>query len=221
MRVNQPFNKLIDMKKIFILLLFATILFTGCKKEDPPIANFTAKSSAYLTESVSFRSTSENADKITWEFGDGKTAIGESVQHAYQESGMFNVKLTAENEGGKDTYSQSITISIGKAEFNITNKTSWGIYLLSCKWGDPDVEFTEYGYIASGTSTEFVQTNQSQIGLGGKANGIVFVCAYPFSVVNFTKNRFAIYDTTHIYTGNQIVGIDKSISVQIKDLPAI
>jgi PKD repeat protein len=39
--------------------------------------------------------------KYNWDFGDGKSDFGEIVEHVYQESGNYEIKLTVEDEEGK------------------------------------------------------------------------------------------------------------------------
>lgn len=46
-----------------------------------------------------------------WDFGDGKTASGETAEHAYDSTGDFTVKLTVtDNKGLKTTTSLTVTV---------------------------------------------------------------------------------------------------------------
>lgn len=45
-----------------------------------------------------FISSSTNADQLTWDFGDGGTATGDSVIHTYRDSGFYDVTLMASND---------------------------------------------------------------------------------------------------------------------------
>ena len=47
-----------------------------------------------------------------WEFGDGSTADGDSVMHAYSESGSYTVTVTATNRGGRSSVSESTSINV-------------------------------------------------------------------------------------------------------------
>ena len=49
---------------------------------------------------------------FTWNFGDGTIAVEEdTIFHTYSENGTYNVTLVVENEYGKDSITNQITIS--------------------------------------------------------------------------------------------------------------
>ena len=45
-----------------------------------------------------------------WEFGDGATATGRSVEHAYDEPGMYTVELTVSGPAGNDTATETVIV---------------------------------------------------------------------------------------------------------------
>jgi PKD repeat protein len=51
---------------------------------------------------VAFENLSKNGKRFSWDFGDGKTSAEPSPLHAYTEPGLYSVRLTAENDIGKD-----------------------------------------------------------------------------------------------------------------------
>ncbi|MBI3856984.1 MAG: PKD domain-containing protein [Planctomycetes bacterium] len=51
---------------------------------------------------VAFENLSKNGKRFTWDFGDGKRSVEESPVHAYTEPGLYTVRLTVENDLGKD-----------------------------------------------------------------------------------------------------------------------
>src|SRR5690606_24466892 len=52
-----------------------------------------------------------------WNFGDGNSAVGDSVMHSYSQNGSYNVRLVAMGYCGMDTLHQTVNISkIGMAE---------------------------------------------------------------------------------------------------------
>jgi PKD repeat protein len=106
------------MKHLNYLLCYFflfSILLISCKKEDTkpaPIASFTiSKTSAIVSETITFTSTSQNATSYSWDFGDGNTSTNMNPTHVYSSAGTFSVTLTAIGEGGENTSSQSITIA--------------------------------------------------------------------------------------------------------------
>jgi hypothetical protein len=68
-------------------------------------------------------------DTFAWSFGDGATASGPDVTHAYNTSGTFSVGLIVTDENGQ-TGSATVTINVGsastpiKAQFKLQFKTS-------------------------------------------------------------------------------------------------
>lgn len=48
----------------------------------------------YIDSDVTFINTSPTEGKAVWDFGDGKTAEGDTVFHPFDEAGTYNVKLT-------------------------------------------------------------------------------------------------------------------------------
>jgi PKD repeat protein len=54
------------------------------------------------TLEVAFENLSKNAKRSSWDFGDGKTSAELSPVHAYTAPGLYSVRLTVENDIGKD-----------------------------------------------------------------------------------------------------------------------
>ena len=48
----------------------------------------------YIDSDITFKNTSSTKGEAVWDFGDGNTATGDEVLHAYDEAGTYNVKLT-------------------------------------------------------------------------------------------------------------------------------
>jgi len=47
---------------------------------------------------------------LTWDLGDGQTALGASVVHVYAKAGAFPVTLTASSSGGTTTTGSTVTV---------------------------------------------------------------------------------------------------------------
>jgi len=92
------------------LLLFA---FTGCKKDDPPTANFTYQVAEL---SVSFTYAGTDAESYSWDFGDGNSSTVQNPSHTYGAGGTYTVVLTATNEDGDDEESQDVLVEASTAE---------------------------------------------------------------------------------------------------------
>jgi len=101
---------------------------------------------------VTFANTSANAASYEWNFGDSETSTEENPVHVYQSSGEFEVTLTASNECGFTSNTQTIMISLTGVEeipgieaFNIFPNPNSGQFTLTLK-GQPyaalEVKFT-------------------------------------------------------------------------------
>ncbi len=76
--------------------------------DDVPVAGFTVDANAY---NVDFTNTTTNATSYSWNFGDGNTSSETNPSHTYVNDGMYDVVLTATNNCGSVTFTQTINIS--------------------------------------------------------------------------------------------------------------
>jgi PKD repeat protein len=77
-----------------------------------PVSRFTAsQTTAEEGQSIRFQSLSiNNPTTLAWDFGDGSTASGTSVTHAFARVGSYQVRLRAVNAAGSDESSQTISV---------------------------------------------------------------------------------------------------------------
>ena len=73
-----------------------------------PTANFSSTTNGLQ---VDFTNNSTNADSYEWDFGDNNSSTQTNPSHTYAADGTYEVTLTATNECGSVTTSQSITIT--------------------------------------------------------------------------------------------------------------
>lgn len=104
------------------MILFSFFIVSCTKEEEEPVAGFTmSKTSVDVDETVEFTNNSENAVTYLWDFGDGNTSTDEHPAHSYSSGGNFTITLTATGDGGKDTYTQTIEVSLTiSGTWNIT-----------------------------------------------------------------------------------------------------
>lgn len=78
----------------------------------PPTADFEFRSRTIeVGEVMVFTDTSTgNPDVFVWDFGDGTTGIGSSVEHSFDEPGTYDVQLTVSNSAGNDDTTAQITV---------------------------------------------------------------------------------------------------------------
>jgi len=61
---------------------------------------------------VTFTNASQHADEVLWDFGDGETTTIENPVHVYLQTGVYVVKLTATNDCGAKTTSDTLYIGV-------------------------------------------------------------------------------------------------------------
>ncbi len=127
--------------KYIIPVIAGALIMTGCKKVDPPNANF-----IYTIDvlTVTFQNLSSGADSYEWNFGDGNTSTEANPVHTYADGGDYTVSLKAVNEGGSNTFSDDFTLTKPGAIID-GNFDDWAEY--SAIYSDPDA--------ANGTLKEF------------------------------------------------------------------
>ncbi|UCH42338.1 MAG: PD40 domain-containing protein [Dehalococcoidales bacterium] len=118
----QCIRSLLSNTKSIILtgLLLTALLLPACAGP-PPKAGFTASATTGPAPlNVTFSDTSQNADRLQWDFGDGSSSTsdtaGDNVTHQYTKAGSYLVVLTAVKEGKQEetsTANTTITVSPG------------------------------------------------------------------------------------------------------------
>ena len=98
------------MKRFYIVLLVALIVFTSCEKK--PVASFfSSEIDVYVNEDVFFTNTSIDAKYFEWDFGDGTYSNATNPVHKWQASGIYTVVLTASSNKYTDKAYQDISVT--------------------------------------------------------------------------------------------------------------
>jgi len=113
------------MKKKILLWVFAIFLIlalAGCgvvpPLNQPPTASFTASTTSGVVplEVFFYASGSYDPDgnilSYAWDFKDGNTGSGQTVNHTFASAGSYNVTLTiTDNDGAIDSTTKTITVT--------------------------------------------------------------------------------------------------------------
>lgn len=92
--------------------------------------NFTKSATSVCKNTpVIFTNTSTPSGSLaTWYFGDGTSATGNTVSHAYANAGTYTVKMVADLNGCQDSTTQTITVTQAPtASFTATNPVSCSV----------------------------------------------------------------------------------------------
>jgi len=125
---------------------------------EPPTAEFsvTPPSGLEPMTAADFQSTGSCSGGCSWSwaFGDGTTASGEAVSHAFGRSGTYTVTLTVTNVSGNDTSTSNVEVTSCWAP--PVPSVSGTIVPGSACWGD-----TLVATFPGGTGTEFLWSTGS------------------------------------------------------------
>ncbi|MFN8393991.1 MAG: PKD domain-containing protein [Bacteroidia bacterium] len=115
-----------------------------------PVANFTYSLSA---STITCQSTATGANGITWSFGDGGTATGANVSHAYANSGTYTVCQYATSACATDTFCTNVAMVTNGNVFWRRNYTGLGTAIPR---GSATNANGQTVIVGAGTSQEFV-----------------------------------------------------------------
>ncbi|ACY96601.1 PKD domain-containing protein [Thermomonospora curvata] len=203
----------------------AVFLYSGVPNELPE-ASFTSQCDQL--ECSFDASASEDPDgtiaSYSWDFGDGKTGTGKTVEHTYDEPGTYTVKLTVtDNRGGQGTVTEQVSVTQnataigyrGGAGFNANTREATVTVPSSVQPGDgmvlimtanstsvtitPPAGWTQIGTQTAGSA---VSTVWKRVATAGDAGSTVSVGVSDYAKVDL---RLLAYEGTD--TGNPVAAI--------------
>ena len=150
---SDYFNGVIDDVSVYPNVLSAARLAahyaagTQPAPNDAPTASFTAASDGKTATFDASASTDPDGtiSSYSWDFGDGESGSGATVEHEYAEAGTYSVTLTVtDNRGATDQETTVLTIVDPESGVLATDSFS---RTTSGGWGSADVggEWTRYG----------------------------------------------------------------------------
>ena len=153
-----------------------------------PTAAFTLNQTGGGQEVVDFDASGSSADAVSydWDFGDGNTDSGATVQHTYAGGGQYTVTLTVTDDcGGQDVTTQTIDVTIGLNEIDLTDINLYpnptrDVFTLSFELTEvQDVDIyvlNAMGQVIYSESLEnFTGSYSEAINLTGEAKGVYMV----------------------------------------------
>lgn len=94
----------------WVMVATLPVIFS-CKRLPEPDFSFTPTENPEAGDTISFINQSVDADSYEWQFGDGSSSNLADPLYIYDQAGIYEVTLTAENEAGSQAKTQSITIN--------------------------------------------------------------------------------------------------------------
>ena len=131
----NSFSKFFKFGFVFIAII-SLALVAGCKDDDDdpdpvqPTASFQYEIDGDNFLMVTFTNFSQNATSYSWAFGDGETSTDKDPVHTYAAAGEYTVELTATNDEGSKSKSETFTLTDPNAAGKLlTGETSKTWYL--------------------------------------------------------------------------------------------
>ena len=93
-----------------------------------------------------FNNLTDDADTYEWDFGDGNGSQAIAPLHIYADAGTYTVTLTATNDCGSNTYTETIVISSVEKEqsiepFSLYPNPNTGSFII--QWGDQSLDILQ------------------------------------------------------------------------------
>jgi len=141
------------------------ITITETLSNQSPTASFTANPTSGIAPlEVSFNASSSSDSDGTiisyaWDFKDGNTGNGQTINHTFSSTGSYNVGLTiTDNEGATDSATKTITVTTAPTIAKLYLFAEDGTYLgkLTTNEFDSDSIFNEYGTYGSKYSSKSI-----------------------------------------------------------------
>ncbi len=92
----------------FILVLLTLI---SCQRLPKPDFSYTPSDNPEAGDTIQFTNLSEEATSYQWEFGNGNSSVEEDPYYIYDRAGIYDIKLTAYNQAGEESITESVTIN--------------------------------------------------------------------------------------------------------------
>ena len=171
-----------------------------------PTAVLTAPETAFQEDALSFSAAGSGDDRgivsYTWDFGDGKTASGKSVTHAYTAGGTYTVTLTLQDSAGNKTIkTQTVTVTAAADSTPVT------VTVLD-QAGTP-LRSAQVVYDLGGANTSYYTDSSGQVSFHTTDSGAVEIGAYASGCLPASK------------TATLVHGYESEITLRLEAAPVV
>jgi PKD repeat protein len=161
------------MKKI--MFLSAGILFLAVSCSKAPVADFSFTSPVKVGEEVTFNNLSKNADRFSWDFGDGYRSTQSDPSHTFGKAGTCTVSLQAMGEEESTYTSKELLITGNTYSFRNGSSVDFQAFYSFSRVGTEIRDFVEHGSLLMGKETVAVITERTTVCFGIVIGETLFV----------------------------------------------
>lgn len=207
--------------KLFAVVVLLSMFVAACKDDAvDPTGDFTFAVSSDNTLLVSFAASGADADRVSWDFGDGETSTSIHPVHTYAEGGTYTVVLTLFGGSGSSpaVITQIITVidspvagfSFVKDYMTITftNTTTHG---QSYVWDFGDGETSDeenpvHTYAVAGDYAVTLSVTGVEGAIPASVSQTVSASEVPYTAITIVNGDFQLPGTGKVPTWDGIPG---------------
>lgn len=101
----------IQKTRLYFILIASVLMLTNCKKPPEPSFTYIPADNPEAGDTIKFTNTTLEGESYEWDFGNGSVSTEENPYTFYETPGTREVTLTATNEDGSATITESLTIN--------------------------------------------------------------------------------------------------------------
>ncbi|HEX8425700.1 PKD domain-containing protein [Hymenobacter sp.] len=187
--------------------------------------SFTVRNPGALPATVAFQAAATNATSLSWSFGNGTTSTATNPEAIFTNNMVYNVKLVATNQYGKDSLTKAVSITLDKPVANFTFTTSDAKILpvtltatnttvganTTYRWSFGTTTSTQTNLTAAFTSGGIYNIKLVAINAGGRDSVTkqVRLSPYPQAYTSFNGTPLNLY----AWEGSKVVILSRSATL--------
>lgn len=179
------------MKRIAFLSLIFLLLSASCSKS--PVADFSFSSPVKVGEEVTFNNLSKNADRFSWDFGDGYKSTLSDPFHTFGKAGTCTVALQATGEDESVYTSKEVLVTGITYSFRNNSSIDIQAFYSFSREGAEIRDLVEHGSLSMGKETVAVITGRTSI-YCGILIGETLIVSDEFTLTPDKHNQIVIID---------------------------
>ena len=127
--IGGQFHQVFNQNRSHLTAINLTCIAEDIDLLTGPVSEFAIQNIDSSNLSVQFQNQSVDASRFLWDFGDGQSSTSISPIHTYEQTGTYEVCLTADHSTGSSTTCETITFApVGTGIASLKESTNWSLY---------------------------------------------------------------------------------------------